>query len=238
MRSFFVYAGKNSLELGVCIEKCPSFAAAPRNVEKLQVPGRNGALVLDTGTYANTTQSYEIWFKNPNKNATQAARDVAFWLLSSRGYMRLEDSYDPDIYRMAVFSGPLDVQNWMLMRGRTILEFECKPQRYLKSGEHAVKITQGGQKLQNQWMPALPLIRLNGSGTGRLLVGDSTIDIMGMTGGVTIDSTTQNAYNGTVNLNNSIKVTGGFPVLSHGETAVAFSGGITSAEIIPRWWTL
>ena len=238
VRNYFCFGERRSPEFGICIEKCPSFAAAARNVEKMQIPGRNGDLLIDTGTYANTVQAYEIWFKNPSKNTTQAAGDIALWLLGSRGYVRLEDSYDPDIYRMAIFAGPLDVQNWMLVRGRATLEFECKPQRFLKSGEHALEIAQSGQKLQNQWMPALPLICLKGTGKGRLLVGGSTIEITGMSGGVTIDSDTQNAYDGTMNLNNNITVTGGFPVLSHGETTVAFSGGITAVEVIPRWWTL
>lgn len=237
MRSNFYFGGQCSLDYGVCVEKCPSFATGSRGVEKISVPGRNGDLLIDTGAYSNVTQAYEVWFKRRGKNTTQAARDLALWLLSGRGYLRLEDSYDPDIYRMAAFAGPLDVENWMLTHGRATLEFDCKPQRFFKSGEYSLSVV-SGQKLLNQWMPALPLIQISGTGDGQLVVGSSTITITGLEGGITIDSDTQNAYDDARNLNNSISVVGGFPTLSTGKTAVSFSGGITAVQITPRWWTI
>ena len=69
-------------------------------------------------------------------------------------------------------------------------------------------------------------------------MGGSTITITGMDGGLTIDSDTQNAYDGTTNKNSIITVSGGFPVLATGETIVSFSGGITAVQITPRWWRL
>lgn len=237
MRSCFYFAGKCSLDFGVYIEKCPAFGAGSRVVEKISVPGRNGDLLMDTGVYANVKQPYEIWFRQHGKNTAQAAREIALWLLAGKGYIRLEDSYDPDIYRLAAFAGPFDVENWMLTHGRATLAFDCKPQRYFKVGETPIQV-ETGQVLHNPWMPALPLIRVTGSGDGQLVVGGSTITITGLTGGITIDSDTQNAYDGTRNLNNNISVVGGFPVLGTGETAVSFSGGITAVQITPRWWTI
>ena len=168
---------------------------------------------------------------------TAAASKIVQWLMSSRGYCRLEDSYEPDCYRMASYAGPFDAANWMNLYGRATIEFDCMPQRWLKSGETPVSIT-SGQTLQNDWQPALPLIQLTGTGDGELTVGGSTITIAGVEGGLTIDSDTQNAYDGTTNKNSIITVSGGFPVLAFGETIVAFSGGITAVQITPRWWRL
>lgn len=235
--SFFVYAGRSSLDFGICVEKCPAVGFAGRLVEKISVPGRNGSLLIDTGSYENVSQTYEIWFRQNGKNTHQAARDIAMWLLSGQGYLRLEDSYDLDVFRRAVFSGPVDIENWMLVRGRAALQFDCKPQRFLKSGESWLSVT-AGQKLTNPWMPALPLVKISGSGSGILEIGASAIAITGLSGTMTIDSDTQDAYAGSQNKNNSITVTGGFPVLQTGQTSVSFSGGITAVSIMPRWWTL
>ena len=71
-----------------------------------------------------------------------------------------------------------------------------------------------------------------------LVVGSSQVDITGMTGAITLDCDVQNAYNGTLNLNNNITITGGWPVLATGQTAISFSGGITAVSIVPRWCTL
>ena len=239
MRSYFYFNGARSIEKGLTIEKCPAVSTGQRVVTKVSVPGRSGDLVIDTGAYSNYTQPYEIWFKDKRRGATRAARDIAQWLLSGTGYLQLEDTYDPEVFRLAMFTGPLDVENWMLMAGRATLEFDCQPQRWLKDGQNPISV-ESGQRLFNAWQPALPLIRVTGTGNGSLTVGSSTFTISDMPGGIMLDSETQDAYWGdpTTNLNNNVKVSGGYPVLQGGETAVSFSGDITAVQITPRWWSL
>ena len=97
---------------------------------------------------------------------------------------------------------------------------------------------QSGQSLINAWQPAKPLIQVTGTGDGTLVVGGSTISISDMTGAITLDSETEDAYSGTENLNNNVQVNGSYPILQNGKTAVSFSGGITAVQITPRWWSL
>lgn len=229
--------GKSMKEFGIFVSGENSFGAPEWGYEAISVPGRNGDLLVPQNRLKNIIVKYPAFIRRNFSENAQAAR--AYLLEAGAKYRRIEDDYHPDSYRLGMFSGPVDFDmRFLNLSGETNLMFNCKPQRFLKSGENALEITQSGQKLQNQWMPALPLIRLNGTGEGRLLVGGSTIEITDMSGSITIDSDTQNAYDGTMNLNNNITVTGGFPVLARGETAVAFSGGITAVEVIPRWWTL
>lgn len=237
MGNYFFFNGARSIDKGLTIEYCPSVGTGQRVVEKISVPGRSGDLVIDTGAYGNYIQPYEIWFKDKLRGTTRAARDIAQWLLSGVGYMRLEDTYDPEIFRLAMFTGPFDVENWMLIAGRSTLEFDCQPQRWLKNGQLPVAV-QSGQSLINTWQPAKPLIQVAGTGNGTLVVGGSTISISDMTGAITLDSETEDAYSGTENLNNNVKVNGGYPILQNGETAVSFSGGITAVRITPRWWSI
>lgn len=237
MGNYFFFNGARSIDKGLIIEYCPSAGTGQRVVEKISVPGRSGDLVIDTGAYGNYIQPYEIWFKDKLRGTTRAARDIAQWLLSGIGYMRLEDTYDPEVFRLAMFTGPFDVENWMLTHGRATLEFDCQPQRWLKTGQRPVAV-QSGQSLINTWQPAKPLIQVTGTGDGTLVVGGSTISISEMTGAITLDSETEDAYSGTENLNNNVQVNGGYPILQNGETAVSFSGGITAVQITPRWWSL
>lgn len=237
VKSYFYFNGARSIDKGLTIEQCPSFVTGQRSVEKITVPGRSGELVIDTGAYGNYTQPYEIWFKDKRLGTTRAARDIAQWLLSGTGYLRLEDTYDPEVFRLAMFTGPLDVENWMLMAGRATLEFDCQPQRWLKDGQNPISV-ESGQRLLNAWQPALPLIQVTGTGEGSLTVGGSTFTISDMPGGITLDSETQDAFFGTQNLNNNVQVNGGYPVLQAGETAISFSGAITAVKITPRWWSL
>lgn len=233
----FIFAGKSSKNFKIRIEKCPVIHTGQRAIEKITVPGRSGDLIFDTGAFANYTQPYEIYFNAKCIGSARGAAQIANWLLLPRGYQRLDDTYSPETYRMASYIGPMEVENWMLTFGRATIEFDCKPQRFLKSGEFPIKI-QSGQSLYNAWQPALPLIQITGTGDGQLVVGKSTVNITGMAGNLMLDSEVQNAYDGTTNKNNSISISGGFPVLEHGESLISYSGGITAVNITPRWWML
>lgn len=234
--SYLIFGGVPSYQVGVVVEHCPSYQAPQRVVTKYTIPGRSGDLTLDTGAYSNVTQTYEVWYKHHGLNMTEATHAVAKWLLSAQGYQRLEDTYDPDIYRMALFVGPVDFENWMLRRGRATLTFDCQPQRWYKSGELPVTLT-SGSVLHNPGQPSSPLLHVTGNGDGELSVGDTIIHISGLDGDMMIDCDSQNAYWEAENLNANIQVSQ-FPVLSAGDTAISWSGGITGVICIPRWWTL
>ncbi len=76
-----------------------------RRYEAIQVPGRNGDLLIDSGAYNNYTQNYEVYFNAEQYKTPSGARAVREWLQKPIGYQRLEDSYDPEYFRMAYYSG-------------------------------------------------------------------------------------------------------------------------------------
>lgn len=238
MKSCFIFGGESSLDYNLTIESYPSYNTAQRAIEKYQVPGRSGSLVFDTGAFENVMQSYAAYLKAFPLKTHQAARSAANWLMAPGGYKRLEDSYDPEVYRMAVFSGPLDLENWFAKYGRATLEFDCMPQRWLKSGEMESAVQNGGH-IYNPGQESQPLIRISGTGAGTLILGKYNIQISSIpAAGLWMDSETQNAYSGTTNENDQITLTAGFPMLPPGETEIGWSGGITGVWITPRWWML
>lgn len=230
------WAGINSDTLGLTVERYPARPRPAKKYSVISIPGRNGDLYVevDTGAYSNCTQYYDIGIRGKAEGLPMAARSVTDWLYSPVGYQRLEDSYEPDVFRMAYFAGPLDVENMLNILGRASIEFSCKPQRFLKSGESSVAVTSG---IYNPTaFPALPIINITGSGAGRLQVGEYVIEILSLDGSITLDSETQNAYRGTTNLNSTISAPE-FPQLIAGDNEITYTGAWT-IEIIPRWWTL
>ena len=130
------FNGISSADFGCTIERRPNHTRGSRRGELIEVPGRNGAAVLEDGSFATYKQEYVMAFKEggtvpPYKRAAQ----VAEWLLGSRGFCRLEDDFEPNVYRMARYAGALNIEQVADEYGRVVLEFECQPQRYLKSGE-------------------------------------------------------------------------------------------------------
>ena len=235
--SYFLFAGKSCKDYGLTVEEYPSYITGQRRVETQDVPGKNGQLVFDTKSFGNGNASYPVYVNATDSNLMEAGRKIGTWMLGAFGYQRLEDDYDVDVYRMAVYSGPLDFDNFFNRYGRATITFSCMPQRWLKSGTVLQNLT-NGQTLQNDWMEAKPLIIVSGNGSGILRFNDYQVSISSIpTSGITLDSDTEDAYQGADNLNSLIKVSNeGFPRLDPGETTVEWSGGIDSVSIYTRWW--
>lgn len=234
MIGYFVFSGKCSRDYGLYISGGETFNAPERDVEVIEIPGRNGNLIKDNGRFKNISVTYPAFVRMKFKEHASEARG---WLLKESGYKRLEDSYNTDFYRMARFSGPLDFNTRVLNRsGECNISFDCKPQRFLKIGDYPVAFFQAGQLYNPTFYPALPLFRVYGT-DGNLLIGNTVIQISMIDEYLDIDSDTQNAYKGTINCNEQIYAPE-FPMLKEGQTGISFEGNITKVEVIPRWWTV
>ena len=231
------WADKSSDDVHVVVEHYPSPVYPAKKLTTVSVPGRNGDLIFDEGAYENYSQPYDVYISAERPRLPRIARLVAQWLYSPTGYQRLEDSYEPDIYRLAYYAGPTDIENILNRFGRASISFACKPQRFLRYGEDPVKV-QSGSTLHNPTaFPALPFVTVSGTAGGTLQIGGVTVKILSLNGTLTLDSDTQNAYSGTQNKNSTISAPE-FPSLKAGENTIYYDGGITAVEIIPRWWTL
>lgn len=231
------FAGRCSLDFGLHISGEGTFSSPALEYETVDIPGRPGSLVLSGGfRLKNVSVTYPGFILSDFKRNMDALR---LWLFSQRGYQRLEDDYNPETYRMAMYAGPVEpTPRFLNSSGEVELTFDCQPQRWLKSGERPTALTSGAV-LHNIGMTALPLLELTGTGAGTLSVGSVTVSISEIGGALTIDSATQNAYSGTLNKNGVLTLNNGaFPSLPPGDTPITFSGGITSCKITPRWWTV
>ena len=231
----FYLDGIDARSAGVQLQAPIEFSEAVPISDAQTIPGRNGDLIWETGSYENRSGSASCFCLQ--KDVEKAISSAGRFLMGKKGYRRLETSDDPDHYWMARVENSPQIA----MRLRTLAPFEigfdCKPQRFLKAGENAISFTSNSSLFNQYGQIALPFIALYGHGSGTLLVGDCTVEVKYIDGILYLDSDTQNAYNdkGNQNLNINAPV---FPVLGYGEIPIAFSGGIERVEIIPRWWEL
>ena len=231
-----IFNGYASTDFGLVVDGRNTHNAPERDVTPLEVPGRNGTLTLDGGRWKNCDLTYDAFVYGANWAEKAAA--VRAWLLAQTGYHRLEDTYHPDEYRLARFNGTVQWDADCLNRcAKTTLAFTCWPQRFLKSGETALTVT-NGQTLTNPTLyPAKPLLRLTVTDTAKLSVGSVQLRITGYSGTLLLDCENQNAYAEGKNLNRYVDAPE-FPVLQAGETTIGWEGGISAVEITPRWWSL
>lgn len=223
----------NSKTYGVYISGTGVFNAPARDREFVKVPGRNGDIIKDYGRYQNIEITYPAFI------VRDFASNIRQWcnkLLEPIDYVRLEDTYHPDEFRLAVFASDMEIDPvaW-LAAGSFDLRFNCRPERFLKSGETATTFTTSGTISNPTDMPSKPLIRVYGAGS--VTVNGTAITIASHElSYIDIDCDLQEAYCGYVNANQYISALN-FPKLDSGANSVVLAD-VTKVEITPRWWQL
>ena len=103
-RQYLSFAGKSSKDFLLYLSGSGVYDSPAADVESTSVPGRNGDILTENAKagrrrYQNVDIKYKAFFFNGLPAKTAA---VKAWLLSPVGYQKLQDTYDPDFFRMAV----------------------------------------------------------------------------------------------------------------------------------------
>jgi len=241
-----IFNGVSSLDMNAQVETPPEYHIPEREYETIHVTGRNGDIIIDSGTYQNTERSYTLAFDAKSDGYSELMSAVSTWLHSADGYAKLEDSYEPSHYRMAKYKGGDDISNIYHKAGELTVKFECMPQRFLKSGTASKTVSNNGTITNPTSQIALPKITLTGaSGTltitsthnGASVTQKVTVSATG-TSNIVIDSAEQDCYSGSTNLNSKVTLNNlEFPVLYPGSNKISFST-FTACAIVPNWWEL
>lgn len=199
----FIFDGIDSKGYGVYISGTGVYNAPERDIEAIEIHGRNGAFILDNGRFKNITLTYPAGMFGDNEGAfADGIRRLRNALASRKGYCKLIDEYNPLEYRMAVYRGGLDVDptsiNGSNQAAQFEIQFECKPQRFLIDGDQPVKMTDGGTITNPTLFEARPLLQVYGYGD--IGINGETVTIQNIpVGEVTIAKNTSRAgaLNGT-----------------------------------------
>lgn len=238
---YITFAGKSSKDFSAYIYDSAGQTLPEREYETVSIPGRSGELLISKDRMANVTKEYTAVFSQPEAMANKD--NMLSYLLSFTGYQRLESSFETDCYRMAKFAGGSEFKTDRLRSIAVVpLSFECKPQKWLLSGEKGVETTAAITLKNPTFFDAKPLIRVYGYGD--LTVGSRKLTLSAHTQAyMDIDCELCECSCGSVNLNAYCKAAStaddNFPVLARGEeTKVAFTSTITKIIVTPRWWKI
>lgn len=174
------FDGISTQGFGVYISGSAVHDSPERDIELIEIPGRNGAFALDKGRFKNIIVSY------PASIGTSHEADFSRQVASMRnafaskvGYKRLEDDYNDEEYRMGIYRGGLEVDPVAMQKAGTFnIDFECKPQRFLKIGDIPTPLASGDTITNPTLFEAHPLIQFNSSGAdGSISLGTQNITI-------------------------------------------------------------
>lgn len=220
------------------VQKFPTIMKPSRKYEAFSIPGRSGDLFIYQNAYNNVLQAYEVYAGDGTPGNAPSSWGTLAAALYKDGYQRLQDTYDVDHYRLAIFLDAITAENSQNRHGSAVLTFNCRPERFLLSGDDVTTITTASGSITNPTaFDAKPLIKVTGTAPGSITIGGVTMTINALADYVYIDCDTMDAYRQPAeNKNNTIS--GSFPVLHAGANAVTRTGGVTKIEITPRWWEL
>ena len=202
-----IFDGEDSRNYGVYITGEAVYNAPERDVEMVSIPGRNGSFALDKGRFQNIEVSYPAGiFAETEADFAQAVSDFRNLLCSRNGYVRLTDDYNPNEYRMAIYKSGLEVEPAQLKAGEFNITFDCKPQRWLTSGETAISVNNGDTLTNPTLFGSSPLIKCNGYGW--MTLKDSTIVVLRVPIGNILlsDATSVTVTNAALEINPPVEI--------------------------------
>lgn len=247
----FTYNGVNSLTMGVYILDKDVYDKPSRNIEFIEIPGKDSSLIVDNGGFGGNVeiQLKLRLFVNTNaelsdsENFNNSYNAVVNWLMLPTGYVTYTDSYDTEHFRLATVKSGLKVTQRRKDVADITVTFSAQPYRYLNSGTATQVLTASSNILTNpENYTALPRIRVYsdeqyvaGAGKEHLFaVNGKQFKLIDINGYIDIDSEMMNAYKGSLN-KNKFYVGDGFPILEAGDNTITLGQYVSKIGITPHW---
>lgn len=202
----------------------PIVPIAEMEYEATSVPGRDGELTRELG-YKNTPIPMSFNFVDLT-NAKKKLREVTNWLISRKEFYFSDDT---EVYRIITKLNVLETRNEIKELIGFVVQIETEPFWYEDAG--VITVTDSTTITNPSAINVDAKMRINGTGTCRVLLNDNQMVFTDTQGYVEIEK--RNAIRNGVGQNNSMS--GQYPVLVTGENQLSISGQTTSVVVDLRW---
>jgi predicted phage tail component-like protein len=222
-QAYFIFKNISSEDY-LMVNKLPSIIKATRDIQKIEVDGRDGFLTIDKGTHRGTVKTVECTIFNLN--------DIDFissWLDGSADVIF---SNEPDRVYKATIINQIDFKKIALVFHTLLIQFECQPHKYSLSN-NVIILTSQGTVFNSGSVISKPIIKIFGTGSIDLNINGNIINLTNVSEYVVIDSELLDAYKETSLKNNDMN--GEFPELIIGSNSISWTGIVTKVEITPNW---
>ena len=222
---YFIYKGISSKDMGILVNVPPPIIRIPRDITKIVIPGRNGFLTEDSGTYGGTLKPCQCTLLD-----IANVDEVLMWLEGSGDVIF---SNQPDrVYKGSIIS-QIPFDKIMFQWYKFIVIFECQPIAQTLTNDVIQMDKPGTIFSEGTSSISKPIIKVYGTGSIDLIINGNINHLTNVVGSITIDSQMIDAYRDTL-LQNS-NMTGEFPELIIGANTINWTGTVTYIEITPNW---
>lgn len=228
-----IYNNLNSYDnFNLSIVSRPSIPVAERNINLIEVPGRNGTLTEDLCTYKDIEIPISFNLIDSD-NINDSARLIKSWLIGDIIDKKLILSDDTDYcYKVKKVIIDKEIERKLKVFGRFTAVFTCEP--FLFEVNNSIITLTKNEFINNpSGFPSEPSIKIYGSGTIDLIVNTTTTHLENVDGYVVVDTALQDCYKDDALMNNYMS--GYFPTLQSAKNDIGWTGNVTKIEITPNW---
>lgn len=221
---YFIFNNISSEDFDIIVNKLPSIFKAEKDIEKIEVQGRDGFLAQDNNSYKTTIKTVECTIRN-----TDNIDEICSWL---NGTGEVIFSSEPAKKYKATIINQIEFSK-ILQRFRSfIVQFDCQPYKYSTFLDDFT-LTSPHTICNPGTANSKPVIKIYATGNVTLTINSNVITLKNIVDYVTIDSELMDAYKDTVLKNNDMN--GDFPEFLTGDNAIAWTGAVSKIEIKPNW---
>lgn len=223
-KDYFIFNNVNSEEC-LIVNKLPSVFKPTKDIEKIEIEGRDGFLTRDSGSYRGIIKSVECTILN-----LDSIDFIGTWL---SGSSEVVFSNEPDKKYKATIINQIEIAKVIQQWHSFIIQFECQPHKYALNND-LITLTGTGTVFNPSTNYSKPIIKIFGIGTIYLIINtNNVITLNNVVDYVVIDSELVDCYKETILKNNDMN--GEFPILQSGNNEISWIGSVSKIEITPNW---
>lgn len=231
----FIWKNEKATEHGIVVVSLPPISKAEKNVEIIEIDGRDGDIIIEKG-FKSYDKEVEIGLaRNYDLN----------WLMNwLDGTDKVTFSDEENVFYNATIIDQIDFEKLLSFKTAKI-KFHVQPFKYLNNESKVVqsfsstsekKVVVNNLGLIN----SKPIITIYGTGTINLSINGTQcciIELNDVSDYITLDSIQEEAFQDNLQTLRNRNMNGAFPVLKSGQNEITWTGNITKIEILPksRW---
>lgn len=225
------FKNENCKKYGIIPVRRPSIPAPERKIREVEIPGRDGVLIIDNKKYNPITIPIDFNFLVPPDKWGDTFRKAKRWL-TGNGELLMSD--DTEGFYKVYYCKITSTERTSRKVGNFTADFVCDPYFYFTEGKKEIVVS---GDVYNPGMECAPLYRISGEGNCTLTVNGYEFS-MDIGQEIIIDPERMISYKSD-NTDANTDVTGDYErlYLIEGDNMVTATAGFT-VNMMPRWRTI
>ncbi|MDG6113744.1 phage tail protein [Lactococcus formosensis] len=234
--------GISSEEFNMTLLSDIKFESVERDVEIIEIPGRDGAVVVDNKRNKNVPLTLEFQMKLTSEfmNIENQIKAVLSWLSNLYSFKSFSWVGESDYIFLAKVNAKATFDRTNQIYARLSIPISLHPYKFIRTTFDIPSPLTSGKSFTSQGtQKSSPIITLTGTGNITLTVNGDKFILKNITGGVVIDSENQVVTDLTKKHSQMDKVYSyPFPRLKMGSNTISWDNTDFTGTIIERWCEL